>query len=267
MKNLIKNILNRSSKNKKLKRKRTFIALATIVLPICLLLYLFVFNQESKYHLVRVSSSFDLKPGDILFQDLDCGDTCDAIEAVTEGVDGADLSHIAVVSHVDDNTKQVYLIESLGNGVQEITIDKFLGRSFDDKKRPKVLVGRLNDFSEHELDKVVQRIRSFIGKPYDNLFNVGDDKYYCSELVHEVFRKGYKSDSEAGKPLFKMEKMTFNDPKDGKIMPVWKDYFGKLGSPIPEGKPGINPGSISRSKHITIMHGYGCPDGWSGCPN
>ncbi len=140
-------------------------------------------------------------------------------------------------------------------------------RSFDDKKRPKVLVGRLNDFSEHELDKIVQRMRGFIGKPYDDLFNARDDKYYCSELVHEVFRKGYKSDSEPGKPIFKMEQMTFNDPKDGKIMPVWKDYFGKLASPIPEGKPGINPAGISKSKHITIMHAYGCPDRWSGCPD
>lgn len=249
------------------KRKKVLLALLTIALPLLILLYIFIIKYDGSKYEVVVSGTFDLKPGDILFQDLDCGASCDAIEAVTDGVDGSELSHIAVVSHVDDDKGKVYVIESLTGGVQETTIDKFLGRSFDDKKRPKVLVGRLNDLSEHELDKVVQRIRTFIGKPYDDIFNANDDKYYCSELVYEVFRKGYRSDSEPGKPIFKMEKMTFNDPKDGKIMPVWKDYFGKLSNPIPEGKLGINPGSISKSKYITIMHAYGCPDGWSGCPD
>ena len=34
-------------------------------------------------------ASFELKPGDLLFQDLDLGPLCDAIERVTEGYRGA----------------------------------------------------------------------------------------------------------------------------------------------------------------------------------
>ena len=36
-----------------------------------------------------------LKEGDLLFQDLNCGELCDAIETVTQGVDGKDFSHCA----------------------------------------------------------------------------------------------------------------------------------------------------------------------------
>ena len=268
MKSLIKGITNSSAKKKKSKkRKKIIIALVTLTLPLFLLLYIFVFKQGPYNHTVNISNDFDLKPGDILFQDLDCGRVCDAIESVTSGADGAKVSHLAFVSHVDPDSKKVYIIESLAKGVEEVPIDKFLQRSFDKVKRPKVLVGRLNNFSERELDKIVNRMRSFIGRAYDDIFTLDNDKYYCSELAHEVFRKGYKSEEEPGKAIFKLNKMTFKDPKDGKIMPVWKDYFDKLGVPVPEGKPGINPGAISKSKHITIMHAYGCPDNWAGCPD
>ena len=37
---------------------------------------------------------FELTNGDLLFQDLDCGPFCDAIEKVTEGYRGAQLSHV-----------------------------------------------------------------------------------------------------------------------------------------------------------------------------
>ena len=41
-----------------------------------------------------------------------------------------------------------------------------------------------------------------------------------------------------------------------------QDYFSKLGVSIPEGQLGINPGSISCSSVLTIIHAYGIPSGW-----
>ena len=41
--------------------------------------------------------SESLQDGDLLFQDLNCGELCNAIEAVTEGVNGKDFSHCAIV--------------------------------------------------------------------------------------------------------------------------------------------------------------------------
>jgi len=45
---------------------------------------------------------------------------------------------------------------------------------------------------------------------------------------------------------------------------VWKTYFAELGVPVPEGKPGLNPGGISRSPVLRIVHAYGIPAGWKG---
>jgi hypothetical protein len=56
--------------------------------------------------------------------------------------------------------------------------------------------------------------------------------------------------------------MTFVDPRTGGTFPIWQEYFAKLGVAIPEGKLGINPGEISRSKVIDIIYNYGIPDGW-----
>ena len=42
--------------------------------------------------------------GDLLFQDMDCGPMCDAIEAVTQGAEGAKFSHIGIVKVTNDTT-------------------------------------------------------------------------------------------------------------------------------------------------------------------
>ena len=43
---------------------------------------------------------------------------------------------------------------------------------------------------------------------------------------------------------------------NGKTLPVWEEYFNKLNIPIPEHEPGINPGGISLSNKIRIIHDY-----------
>jgi hypothetical protein len=54
--------------------------------------------------------------------------------------------------------------------------------------------------------------------------------------------------------------MTFIDPATGKFFPAWVDYYAELGIPIPEGKPGLNPGGMSREDCVQIVHSFGRPD-------
>jgi len=42
-------------------------------------------------------------------------------------------------------------------------------------------------------------------------------------------------------------------------MDIWRDYYNKLKLDIPEGKLGINPGIMSISNKIDIVHIYGYP--------
>jgi len=203
----------------------------------------------------RLGGSFAPKPGDLLFQDLDGGPLCDAIEAVTEGVRGAKFSHVGIAARANDG--QGIVIEAGGGGVKTTPLEQFLARSRDAKGRPKVLVGRLRPELAHLIPRALEEAAALLGKPYDKVFAVGNDSYYCSELVYEAFRR-----ANGGRPAFELAPMTFKDPATGATMPTWVEYYRKLNAPIPEGQPGINPGGISRSPLLRIVHAYGRPTGW-----
>lgn len=50
--------------------------------------------------------------------------------------------------------------------------------------------------------------------------------------------------------------MTFKSPGSDEITEGWKEYFDKLHLPVPEGELGINPGAMSQSDVIDIVHYY-----------
>ena len=54
--------------------------------------------------------------------------------------------------------------------------------------------------------------------------------------------------------------MTFLDPETKDTLSTWKEYYSDLGVQIPQNKLGINPGIMSLSDKIEIIHFYGIPD-------
>ena len=180
-----------------------------------------------------------IQEGDILFQDLDCGPLCDAIEAVTVGAKGNKYSHCALAIRKNDSLK---VIEAIGSAVQITSMSDFLKRS------NKVLAARLKTGDKELISRAVKYLKSLLGKPYDDVFLLNNDQYYCSELLYEAFKA-----ANYGKEFFELEPMTFKDPKTGDFYPVWVDYYHNLHCRIPEGKPGLNPGSISRSDELLLF--------------
>ncbi len=196
---------------------------------------------------------FTLRNGDLLFQDIDCGDMCSAIETVTFGWHGAKFSHVGIV--VVDSVGNTQVLEAISKGVSLTSLDEFLKRSADSVGKPKVIVGRLTENYRELTTAAVIRALSYMGKPYDTVFDISNDAYYCSELVYFAYLDSF------GVPLFELKPMTFSDPATGTVFPVWKTYFEGMNLSIPEGAPGLNPGGISQSKNIEIVHVYGCPQG------
>lgn len=190
------------------------------------------------------------EPGDLLLQDLDCGAMCEAIERVTTGYKGANFSHVGIAARNDAG--EVVVIESVSAGVKITDLLDFLARSSDAAGRPKAAVGRLKKRYRDLAFPAVEQALSLKGKPYDKVFAIDNDAYYCSELVYEAFMR-----ANDGKPVFKLKPMTFKDPDTGHVFSVWQEYYSKLGVSVPEGRPGINPGGISRSPALRIVHSYG----------
>ncbi len=198
------------------------------------------------------AQSFQLQEGDLLFQDLDCGSFCEAIEKVTIGFGGADMSHVAMVVKVTNNG--IELIEANGHGVVITALDSFLLRSLDSHGHPKVMVGRLQERYQNLIPQAILYAHSKLGASYDDVFDIHNDQYYCSELIYEAFKETRTKD---GDDLFQLSPMTYIDPDTQKTFEIWKRYFKNLDIAIPEGEPGLNPGSMSRSEAIEMVHFYG----------
>jgi hypothetical protein len=200
-------------------------------------------------NLTKENSEFQLKVGDILFQDLDSSPLCDAIELVTAGYKGANFSHIGLIVSVAGELK---VLEALPPKVMLTTIDDFLNRSFDKNGSPKVIVGRLKNQYKSSVSSAINFAKEQLGVKYDEVFLLNNERYYCSELIYEAFEK----DS-----IFSLQPMTFLHPETKDTLQIWKDYYSDLGVKIPENELGINPGIMSLSDKIEIVYFYGIPDG------
>ena len=205
------------------------------------------------------NNHFQLQFGDILFQDLDSSPLCDAIEIVTTGYNNNNFSHIGIIVELGDpnciNPNYIYednirVLEAIPNKVTSTRLDSFLNRSIDSNKKPKVIVGRLKKRYQYSILDAVKFLKNKIGMEYDNYFIKDNNKYYCSELIYEAFEK----DS-----VFRLYPMTFIDPITNNTMNLWQEYYNELETKIPEGEPGINPGIMSISENIKIVHKYGEP--------
>lgn len=198
------------------------------------------------------SKTFQLQEGDLLFQDSDCGEFCNAIEAVTEGINDWDFSHVGLVMKDDDETLKV--MEAISAGVVLTPLDTFLNRSFDKNQQPKVVVGRLKPAFKTFVPKAIDFIHSKMDAKYDYYFNIENDSFYCSELIHLAFQA-----ANDNQPIFETPKMTFKAPNTDSTFAIWTTYFEDLNYEIPEGEIGLNPGSMSKSDYIEIVHQYGEP--------
>ena len=205
-------------------------------------------------------NKFLLEKGDILFQDLDSSPLCDAIELVTKGYDNRNFSHIGIVVETGDLEKikdpnynynnDVRILEAIPDKVVTTKLDSFINRSVDKNNNPKVIVGRLKPEYSNLIDDAIIFLKSKLGVPYDDLFLLNNDSYYCSELIYEAFKKD---------EIFDVFPMTFLHPKDNDTLEIWKEYYKKLESEVPQNKLGTNPGKMSLSSKIDIIHFFGEP--------
>ncbi|MEX2513118.1 MAG: YiiX/YebB-like N1pC/P60 family cysteine hydrolase [Cyclobacteriaceae bacterium] len=194
------------------------------------------------------SKDFTWNEGDILFQDGECGDFCEAIRKVTHGYQGTQFSHNGLIININENWM---VLEAVTSGVKTTPLEVFLDRHLDENGNPKVHVGRLKTPYLKLIPEAISHAQKLIGKPYDHGFDLFNDAYYCSELIHLSFEK-----ANLGNPVFEIHPMTFIDPDTGETFPIWIKYFEKLGIPVPEGEPGLNPAGMTRDPVIEMVFDF-----------
>jgi len=187
-----------------------------------------------------------IQTGDLLFQQWDESDFAKAINAVTEGADGEDYAHVGLVLFVDDSLQ---VLEAVADkGVVLRPLHDFLNANLTESGHPRVAIGRLKRDYSAAIPDINSWAANKIGMPYDSLFVYGNNKYYCSELIHDAFNQNV-----SGGDVFELAPMTFKDPTTGNFFPIWEGYYQNYNEAIPEGELGINPGLMSRSEKIEIV--------------
>lgn len=194
-------------------------------------------------------NDFKLRNGDLIFQESRSGGVSEAIKGVTGGIEGYHFTHVGMVYIDPHNT--VYVIEATPPRVKITPLQEFLYPDVERKAPPHSVVGRLKARYRCCIPKAIKKGLSLVGKAYDEVYDLNNDSYYCSELIYFMLLG-----ANHGKPVFQLNKMTFKAAETDSILPMWQTYFEKRGVAVPEGEPGINPGAMSRSEVIYIVHHY-----------
>ncbi len=181
----------------------------------------------------------ELKEGDFIFQNLNCGPMCEAINEVTFGYEGQKFNHIGLVIKQEE---ELFVIEANWPKVRVVSLEAFLNYT----PNPQYL-GRLKDSFKHLIPEAVSFALKQIDTPYDSAFIYDNDAYYCSELIYDAFK------AANGSPVFQLYPMTYKSPNSNEFFPIWIDYYNQLDVEIPEGLPGCNPAGMSLSDKLDIL--------------
>jgi len=178
----------------------------------------------------------ELKSGDLIFLDLDCGELCDAIETVTKEqfkVSAPNLSHVGIVFK-DKNEKgqSSWVVYEAWEKVQKTPLSEVLKRVNNDPTRYRFK--RFEDMSARKQRKLKKNLDAKLSLGYDEQFLPNNKKYYCSELVADAFNETFSS-----KPM-DMKPMYFGAPSSAAYK-TWETYYRKLDMNVPAAELGISP--------------------------
>ena len=185
----------------------------------------------------KSSQTLGLKSGDLLFVTAKENGLSGAINNVTQKQKKASFDHIGILQK--DETGVFVLHAAPKGGSQKQNLDQFLKDQAKDGQ--KVVVYRLKPEFQKAIPEALVKANSMLGKPYNFNYILDENSYYCSDYIERSFRQNH---------IFKLEPMTFVDPKTGKTNVFWEEFYTKKNLKVPEGEPGCNPNGLAASEKL-----------------
>jgi uncharacterized protein YycO len=183
------------------------------------------------------SQSSGLKNGDLLFVTAKQTGLSGAINNVTQKQKNASFDHIGILEK-DEN--QLFVLHAAPKGgSQKQSLKDFLKDQANDGQT--VVVYRLKSQYQSTIPAAIGKGNSMLGKPYNFNYILNENSYYCSDFIERAFRKDH---------IFKLEPMTFIDPKTGKTNEFWMEFYQKKNLKVPEGELGCNPNGLAASDKL-----------------
>ncbi len=171
-----------------------------------------------------------LRSGDLVFVSPR---NANAITAVTQGAAQRPIDHVAIFDG------RIFIEAVPARGVCVTSADSFYAAHRNDM----LCIGRPS--RRADLRQSLDNARRYLGLPYDSLYSDTDSAIYCSELV----QKSYVG--RDGRQLFPTIPMEFRD-STGQIPAYFIEFYHSRGMDVPEGRPGSNPGQLSRHPAIKM---------------
>lgn len=183
------------------------------------------------------SQSSGLKNGDLLFVTAKQTGLSGAINNVTQKQKNTSFDHIGILEK-DEN--QLFVLHAAPKGgSQKQNLKDFLKDQANDGQT--VVVYRLKSQYQSTIPAAIEKGNSMLGKPYNFNYILNENSYYCSDFIERAFRKDH---------IFKLEPMTFIDPKTGKTHEFWMEFYQKKNLKVPEGELGCNPNGLAASDKL-----------------
>lgn len=180
----------------------------------------------------------DLQNGDLLFVTAKNSGLSAAINNVTQKKESEKFDHIGILEI--KNGQYSVLHASPENGSNRQNLKSFIKDQKKDQQN--IVVYRLKANYQETIPNALSMADSMLGKPYNFNYILDENAYYCSDFIERAFRDNQ---------IFKLEPMTFTDPKTGKTNEFWQDFYSKKNLKIPEGELGCNPNGLAASDKLT----------------
>ncbi|PWW30660.1 YiiX/YebB-like N1pC/P60 family cysteine hydrolase [Chryseobacterium sp. AG844] len=188
-------------------------------------------------------STIDLKNGDLLFVTAKETGLSGAINNVTQKQKTASFDHIGILEK--EGRKMFVLHAAPKGGSQRQDLKDFMKDQKEEGQE--VIIYRLKPEYQKAIPEAVKKANSMLGKPYNFNYILDENSYYCSDFVERAFRNEH---------IFKLEPMTFIDPKTGKTNTFWEEFYTKKNLKVPEGEPGCNPNGLAGSYKLERIGNY-----------